>query len=77
MAGITTQFGSGGANIAPAGGAGTPDLATALRDAADDLAELRTRFIAVLAKLDADAGVTDTNYASLQTPNALKTTKVG
>jgi len=29
------------------------------------LADLVTKFNAVLAKLDADAGVTDTNYASL------------
>lgn len=31
----------------------------------DDLETLRAAFSAVLAKLDLDAGVTDTNYASL------------
>lgn len=36
-----------------------------------ELADLRTKFVAVLAKLDADAGVTDTNYAATQTPAAM------
>jgi len=31
-------------------------------------AELTTQFIALLAKLDADLGVEDTNYAALLTP---------
>ncbi len=30
-----------------------------------DITDLRTKFAATLAKLDADAGVSDTNYASL------------
>jgi len=38
MAAIPVTFGSGGANLAPKGGAGNPTLATALRDIADDLA---------------------------------------
>ena len=41
MAEITTSFGSGGANLAPGGAAGTPTLATALREVADDLAALQ------------------------------------
>jgi len=71
MAAIRTDFGQGGANLAPGGASGTPDLATTLRDIADDLAtfkaqfnSLRTAYQATLAKLDADAGVTDTNYAA-------------
>lgn len=76
MAAISPRFGSGGANVAPGGSAGTPALASALRDIADDLASIRTKFIALLVKLDADAGVTDTNYASTLTPVALTTTKV-
>jgi hypothetical protein len=32
----------------------------------EDLVSLNTKFNAVLAKLDADGGVTDTNYAALQ-----------
>lgn len=36
-----------------------------------DLTELRTNFIALLAKLDDDAGVTDTNYESTLSPDAL------
>lgn len=38
MAAIKKDFGFGGGNVAPGGSAGTPDLATALRDVADDLA---------------------------------------
>ncbi len=30
-----------------------------------ELNDLRTKYAALLAKLDADAGVTDTNYAAL------------
>lgn len=30
-----------------------------------DLTDMRTKYAAVLAKLDADDGVTDTNYTSL------------
>jgi hypothetical protein len=38
MAEIKENFGFGGANLTPGGGAGTPTLAEALRDVADDLA---------------------------------------
>jgi len=86
MATIKVNFGEGGANVAPKGAQGSPDLATALRDIADDLAmlkaavdqliadhggtvalvnELKADFNAVLAKLDLDAGVSDTDYAAL------------
>lgn len=41
----------------------------------DDVTELRAKLIATLEKLDADAGVTDTNFASMLTPAALTTTK--
>jgi hypothetical protein len=37
MAQIAENFGFGGANLTPGGGAGTPTLAEALRDVADDL----------------------------------------
>lgn len=63
MSTIKTDFGAGGAGLTP--GAGTPDLATTLRDVADDIEALRAALAAVLAKLDADGGVTDTNYAAL------------
>lgn len=53
MAEITTRFGSGGANLAPGGSAGSPDLATALRDIADDLAALKPSTVAT-----PDAGAT-------------------
>ena len=49
-----------------------PDsMLEALRDSvnkmADDLELLRAKFAATLTKLDADAGVTDTNYSALNT----------
>lgn len=45
----------------------------------DDLEALRAKFAATLAKLDADAGVTDTDYVSTQTVLAatLTAAKVG
>jgi hypothetical protein len=36
-----------------------------------DTTALRAALVALLAKLDADVGVTDTNYAALLTPAAL------
>lgn len=77
MAAISENFGFGGANLTP-GGAGVPTLSGALRDVADDLAELRTQFVALLTKIDADSGDTygDTNYTATLTPGVLLTTKV-
>jgi len=40
----------------------------------NDLTALRAAFVALTAKLDADAGVTDINYASTLDPAALETT---
>lgn len=40
-----------------------------------ELAALRTKFVALLVKLDADVGVTDVNYAATQTP-AVMTSEV-
>lgn len=75
MATITEKFGAGGVGLQP--GHGDPSLATALRDVADDLTELRTQFIALLAKIDADSGDTggDADYESTLTPAALVTIK--
>ena len=75
MTTISKEYGSGGGGLQPGGSAGDPDLATTLREVVDDLAELRTQFIALLVKLDADVGVTDVDYASTLTPAALKTIK--
>lgn len=75
MATITERFGSAGANTVPNGAQGKPTLAQALRDVADDLTELRTEFVALLAKLDSDGGITDTDYESTLTPAALLTIK--
>lgn len=46
-----------------------------LNAAQDDLAALRAAIVAITAKLDADATVTDTNYASTCNPAALTFTK--
>lgn len=82
MATIKTDFNAGGKNAEP--GHGEPSIATAVRDVADDLAELRTQFIALLAKLDTDftaqnlavaASQLDENYESTLTPAALATIK--
>lgn len=71
---IKIDFGEGQANITEEHG-GQPRLADALRDGIDDNTELRTQFIALLAKLDADVGINDTDYASTLTPAAQKLTK--
>ncbi|MCH7726062.1 MAG: hypothetical protein IH991_06220 [Planctomycetes bacterium] len=74
MSQIDLDFAEAGANLGSSHGV-RPTLADALRDIADDLAETRTQFAALLAKLDADAGVTDADYESTLTPAALTTTK--
>ena len=50
MAGISVNFGSGGANLTPRGSAGSPNLAVALREVADDLATVK---VATIANIDA------------------------
>ncbi len=78
MSNIEKSFGSGGANLTPGGASKKPSAADALRDIADDLETLRAAHNALLAKLDADSGVGDTNYAATQTvaSNGIKTKKV-
>lgn len=73
MATIKTKFGEGGANMAPAG-TGEPTLAGALRDVADDLANLRSHFVELLQKLDANHAAATDHEATL-TPAALTTIK--
>ena len=63
MAEVPSTFGSGGSGVPPAGSS-SPSLKDILWDEADDLETVRTKFNALLAKLDADAGVTDVDYAS-------------
>jgi hypothetical protein len=53
MAAISKRFGSGGANLQPGGSSGTPSLAEALRDVADDLEVLKPTSVEA-----ADAGAT-------------------
>lgn len=71
MASISTSFNSGGSASAPNGG-GSPSLAQALRDIADDLATIKLWANTLAAKLNADAGVTDVNYAVIGTLLTLK-----
>ncbi len=75
MSTIVKSFGTGGANLTPAGSSGEPSLAQALRDIADDFEEIRDQFILLLQKLDLDGGVTDTDYEGTLTPAALLTIK--
>jgi hypothetical protein len=76
MSQIDANFGSGGANLTEKGH-GSPALATALRDVATDLANLRAAFVALTAKIDADATDTggDDDYADTVDPPALLTTQ--
>jgi hypothetical protein len=79
MAAIPLNWGHGGIPLVPYGqsSADQPSIATFGRDVADDLTELRTQLIALLAKIDADATDTggDSDYESTLTPAALATTK--
>ena len=60
------------AKIAGATAAGN---AEATKSLLDDVTELHTQLIALLTKLDADAGITDVDYVSTTSPAALTTTK--
>lgn len=57
---------------APSTGGGSAAIRTLLEAAQEDIAALRTALAALTAKLDADAGVTDTNFAATCTPPAAK-----
>lgn len=50
------------------------DTRKLLEAAQADIAALRAAIVAITAKLDADAGVTDTNYGSTCNPAALQFT---
>ncbi len=54
-------------------GTGDPNLSTTFQEVADDVAALRASLVGITAKLDADAGVTDTDYAATHDPAAMKT----
>ncbi len=71
MATINTNFNSGGNASQPNGG-GAVSLATVLRDIADDLTLIKTWSTTLVAKLNADAGVTDVNYAAIGTLLTIK-----
>lgn len=69
MPASVTQFTRGAADPYHRG-----DLRTLLANVQTDLANLRAAVVAITAKLDADAGVTDTNYAATTNPAALNLT---
>ncbi|MGP4041897.1 hypothetical protein ACTWP4_18645 [Gracilibacillus sp. D59] len=66
MAQVPKKIGHGASNI--------PDLNDILQDGVDDNTNLRNALIALLQKLDADAG-TASDYESSLTPAPLKNTK--
>lgn len=77
MATIDQRTGDGGIGRGITKESGVDDLVTLLNATVDDLTELRTQFIALLAKIDADAGDTggDSDYESTLTPAALTLAK--
>lgn len=54
--------------------AGNEALRKVLDGILTDLTALRTAIVGITAQLDADGGVTDTDYASNNDPSALETT---
>ncbi len=79
MTAIKISFGSGGGNITPSNSQGTPDLATTLRDIADDLDGIQVGTIASADASDLATAITLVNEikAALNVNAAvvLKTTK--
>ncbi len=74
MPNIDKNYNSGGEALQP--NQGNPDdLKSALQSAVDDLAALRAAVVSITAQLDADAGVTDTDYAANNDPVANTLTK--
>lgn len=60
---VNKDLGEGGADLDESNGE-RATVAKALQDGATDLETMRVQFNALLAKLDTDAGVTSTDYAS-------------
>ena len=75
MATIKENFGSGGSGLTPNKSAGTPSLATILREIADDFTAIHASILGITAQLDVDTGVADTDYAANNDPAALLTLK--
>lgn len=71
---IKEDYGSGGGQLTPAGGAGDPSLAQSLRDGIDDITDLRTKLLAVCTALDAE-GALGGGYVAAGTPATQKLTK--
>lgn len=71
MALIKSTFGSGGTGLTNFRGS-SPNITDILRDVADDFATVKTWSTTLAAKLNADAGVTDTNYAAIGTIKTVK-----
>ena len=72
MSAIPVTFGSGGSGLAPGGHAGTPDLATALRDIADDLAAVNNKAAALqISAADITVVSTQTVIANVNETNGV------
>ncbi len=68
---VTVKKNHFGGGAALANG-GKDDLASIIRSLIDDNTNLRNALNAVVTKLNADAGVTDTNYAQAPALNTVK-----
>ena len=73
MATIRDSYGSGGSGLSASGSQISTRLAEALREVADDVNSLHTTMQTLLAKLDGDSGVGDTDYLSTLTTSVPKT----
>ena len=51
-----------------------PGIKVVLAAMQAEIADLRAKHVGLAAKLDADAGVTDTNFTALWSPNAVTVT---
>ena len=73
MSAIPVTFGSGGSGLAPGGHAGTPDLATALRDIADDLAAVNNKAAALQISAADITAVAAADLAAVAAPAPTQT----
>lgn len=74
MPAVKVNHFNGGQNMIEGHGEVGADLATIIRAGVDDNAAMHAAIVAITAKLDADAGVTDIDYNTLD-PAALTVTK--
>lgn len=66
---------NGGQNMIAGHGSVGDDLASILRAGVDDMSAMHAAITGITAQLDADVGVTDTDFAANHDPAALTVTK--